>query len=130
IADQAQAQSILWMQLYLQGDRGFTRELVGRAEAAGYRALVVTVDAPVSGVRNREQRAEFALPPGIEAVNLRGMRARTGSIARAGESPVFGSGVLAGAPTWRDVDWLRSITTLPVLLKGIMSPDDASTAVS
>ena len=129
IAAQGQGQAILWLQLYLHGDRGFIRELVARAEAAGYRALVVTVDAPVSGARNREQRAEFALPPGIEAVNLRGMRATTGSVARAGESPVFGSGVLAGAPTWKDIDWLRSVSALPVLLKGIMSPDDAETAI-
>ena len=53
----------------------FTLELVQRAEAAGYRAIVLTVDAPVSGLRNREQRAGFALPPGFEAANLRGMPA-------------------------------------------------------
>ena len=129
IAARAERRAVLWMQLYLYGDRGFVRDLVARAEAAGYRALVVTVDAPVSGARNREQRAEFALPPGIEPVNLRDLRATTGSVARAGGSPVFGSGVLAGAPTWKDIEWLRSITTLPVLVKGIMSPEDASMAV-
>ncbi|HEX6993266.1 MAG TPA: alpha-hydroxy acid oxidase [Gammaproteobacteria bacterium] len=130
IAARAGQHTVLWMQLYLHGDRGFFRELVARVEAAGYRALVVTVDAPVSGARNREQRAEFALPPGIEAVNLRGSSAATGSVARAGESPVFGSGILAGAPTWKDIEWLRSITTLPVLVKGIMTPGDAATATS
>jgi 4-hydroxymandelate oxidase len=129
IAASAQGRTSLWLQLYLHGDREFVRALVARAEAAGYRALVVTVDAPVSGARNREQRAEFALPPGIEAVNLRGMRATTASVARAGQSPVFGSGMLAGAPTWKDIEWLRASTTLPVLLKGIMSPDDAVLAV-
>src|SRR5690606_6959477 len=85
-------------------------------------------DAPISGVRNREQRAQFQLPPGVEAVNLRGLRARNGTIGLAGRSPVFGSGVLTGAPTWKDLDWLRSVTTLPVLVKGIMSPRDAATA--
>jgi len=129
IAARGQGQACLFMQIYLQGDRGFVRELIGRAEAAGYRALVVTVDAPVSGVRNREQRAEFTLPPGVEPVNLRGMRAQTTATAVAGESPVFGSGVLAGAPTWKDIDWLQSVTKLPVVLKGIMSPDDAAMAV-
>src|SRR5690606_26177062 len=129
IAASAQGRTSLWLQLYLHGDREFVRALVARAEAAGYRALVVTVDAPVSGARNRAQRAEFALPPGIEAVNLRGMRATTASVARAGQSPVFGSGMLAGAPTWKDIEWLRASTTLPVLLKGIMSPDDAVLAV-
>lgn len=68
-----EATAPLWFQLYVQHDRGFTRDLVKRAEAAGYRALVVTVDAPVSGLRNREQRAGFGLPPEVEAANLRGL---------------------------------------------------------
>ncbi|WP_260582293.1 alpha-hydroxy acid oxidase [Sphingopyxis sp. PET50] len=72
IAEQASAP--LWFQLYIQPDRDFTEALVRRAERAGYRALVVTVDAPVNGMRHREQRASFALPPGVEAVNLKGMR--------------------------------------------------------
>jgi 4-hydroxymandelate oxidase len=66
----------LWFQLYLQADRGFTRQLVQRAEAAGYQALVLTVDAPVQGARDRERRAGFRLPPGISAVNLDGHLAR------------------------------------------------------
>jgi 4-hydroxymandelate oxidase len=64
----------LWFQLYLQHDRGFTLELVRRAEAAGYEALVLTVDAPCNGARDRERRAGFRLPPGISAVNLDGFR--------------------------------------------------------
>ncbi|MEG2879960.1 MAG: alpha-hydroxy acid oxidase, partial [Comamonas sp.] len=63
----------LWFQLYLQHDRGFTRELVQRVERAGYEALVLTVDAPVSGARDRERRAGFHLPAGISAVNLQGL---------------------------------------------------------
>src|SRR2546427_12959136 len=63
----------LWFQLYLQHDRGFTTQLIKRAEAAGYEALVLTVDAPTSGVRDRERRARFCLPPGVSAVNLQGM---------------------------------------------------------
>lgn len=117
----------LWFQLYIQTDRAFTRRLVGRAEAAGYRALVVTVDAPVSGVRNREQRAGFALPPGIEAVNLRGLQAPP---AAAAGRIAFGTPLLEQAPTWRDLDWLRSITTLPILAKGILCADDATRAIA
>ncbi|MFA5496295.1 MAG: alpha-hydroxy acid oxidase [Porticoccaceae bacterium] len=119
------ARSPLWFQLYLQSDRGFTRELVQRAEQAGYRALVVTVDAPVNGLRNREQRAGFALPPGIEAVNLRGMPAAPGHHARPGDSPIFGSPLLASAPRWEDITWLHSVTRLPVVLKGIAAVEDA-----
>ncbi len=124
------AQTMLWFQLYIQPDRGFTRELAGRAEAAGYRALVVTVDAPVGGVRNREQRAGFALPPGIEAANLRGMVAPAQQVARPGGSAVFDSALVAGAPTWRDLEWLCGQTALPVLVKGVMDPEDARRAVA
>lgn len=110
----------LWFQLYLQVDRGLTTSLVRRAEAAGYEALVLTVDAPCQGVRDRERRAGFHLPPGLRAVNL---------------PPAPGAGepglapLLAAAPTWDDVAWLLSHTRLPVLLKGILHPDDARQAL-
>lgn len=123
----AAAQTPLWFQLYIQHDRGFTRALAERAQAAGYRALVLTVDAPVS-LRNREQRAGFRLPPGVEAVNLRGLPPPPPSRAAPHESEVF-AGVLNGAATWKDLEWLRSVTGLPVLLKGIMAPEDAARAV-
>ncbi len=123
------AQTPLWFQLYIQPDREFTRELVRRAEGAGYRALVVTVDAPVNGLRNREQRAAFALPANVEAVNLKGMRSLPPSVAQPGASPLFGSPLLASAPTWKDLEWLQSLTSLPVLVKGVMNPRDAVRAV-
>ncbi|GAB3369494.1 alpha-hydroxy acid oxidase [Azotobacter armeniacus] len=125
-----QAQAPLWFQLYVQPDREFTRELVQRAEAAGYQALVVTVDAPVNGLRNREQRAGFVLPEGVEAVNLHGMRTLPPAISRIGDSVLFGGPLLAAAPTWRDLAWLRSLTHLPVLVKGVMHPEDARRAVA
>jgi len=118
----------LWFQLYVQHDREFTRDLVQRAETAGYRALVVTVDAPVSGARNRLQRAGFRLPPGVELVNLRGARAPSTAAPGLIDSPLF-SGALASSPTWKDIDWLSAQTRLPVLLKGISSPDDTARAI-
>lgn len=123
------AEAPLWFQLYFQRERDDTLRLVRRAEAAGYRALVVTVDAPVNGVRNREQRLGFGLPPDVEAVNLRGMRPMAGAVARAGESAIFGSGALDGAPSWDDIAWLRSATRLPLVLKGILAPADARLAI-
>jgi len=119
----------LWFQLYIQPDRAFTEALVRRAEAAGYRALVVTIDAPVNGVRNVEQRAGFALPPGVSAVNLQGMRAPAGHAARAGDSPFFGTPLAALAPTWKDLEWLRGLTRLPLLAKGVTAPEDAVRAI-
>ena len=119
-----------WFQLYIQPDRAFTRDLVQRAEAAGYRALVVTVDAPVNGVRNREQRAGFALPRGIEAVNLRGMRPPPPGGGQAGAPVLLGTPMLDAAPSWADLDRLRRQTRLPLLLKGIMTAEDAELAIA
>ncbi len=123
------ARAPLWFQLYPQPDRDFTRELVKRVELAGYRAIVLTADAPISGVRNREQRAGFAMPPGVEAVNLRGARAMPAQRAGAGESAVFGTALLDVAPTWKDLQWLLSATRLPVLVKGILAAEDAALAI-
>ena len=113
----------LWFQLYLQADRDLTRALVARAEAAGFEALVLTVDAPVQGTRDRERRAGFRLPAGVAAVNL-----PEGAAVAPGEHGLCG-GLANQAPTWNDVAWLRSHTRLPILLKGITHPDDARLAV-
>ncbi|MFN7123794.1 MAG: alpha-hydroxy acid oxidase [Hydrogenophaga sp.] len=118
----------LWFQLYLQPDRGFTQELVQRAESAGFEALVLTVDAPVSGVRDAERRSGFQLPPHVSAVNLQGMPQAPASPSSPGHSALF-DGLLAHAPTWDDIAWLRSITRLPVLLKGVVHPLDARQAL-
>jgi 4-hydroxymandelate oxidase len=120
--------SPLWFQLYIQNHRGFTRELVERARAAGYRALVVTVDAPVHGMRNRADRAGFHVPAGIEPVNLKGMRvepSRRGSLV---DSPLF-NGQLDTAATWSDIEWLRGLCDLPLVVKGVMNAADARQAV-
>jgi len=119
----------LWFQLYLQHDRGFTRDLVLRAETAGYEALVLTVDAPSSGVRDRERRASFRLPAGVSAVNLADMAPPPPVELRPGQSALF-DGLLHQAPTWDDIAWLQTITRLPVLLKGALHPADARQAVS
>ncbi len=123
----ARARVPLWFQLYVQPDRSFTRKLVGRAEAAGYRALAVTVDAPVLGIRYREQRARFTLPAGLERANLKGMAVATGG-QRPSETEIY-SAVLDPKVTWKDIAWLRSITRMPVLLKGVINGDDAARAV-
>jgi 4-hydroxymandelate oxidase len=119
----------LWFQLYLQADRGFTQALVQRAEAAGYEALVLTVDAPVQGPRDRERSAGFRLPAEVNAVNLAQLRPAPPRALAAGQSAVFDA-LLHDAPGWDDVTWLRSITRLPVLLKGVLHPDDARQAIA
>ncbi|MBK1685853.1 alpha-hydroxy acid oxidase [Rhodoferax fermentans] len=118
----------LWFQLYLTPDRAFNRELVQRAERAGYEALVVTVDAPVNGARDRERHVGFRLPPGVSAVNLVGLPPVPPSTQVPGQSALCG-GLLQVATSWADIEWLLSQTKLPVLLKGVMHPDDARQAV-
>ena len=117
----------LWFQVYIQPDRDFTLALVRRAEAAGCEALVLTVDAPVSGARDRERRAGFRLPPGVRAVHLEGLRPPPAPALQPGQSALF-DGLLAAMPTWDDVAWLVGHTRLPVLLKGITHPEDARLA--
>lgn len=111
------ARGPLWFQLYALGDRVWLRELMLRAKGAGFEALVLTVDAPVNGVRDRERRSGFALPPGLSAVHAPPLH-------------VAGSWnqLMAQAPTWDDLRWLTENTQLPVLLKGITHPDDARLA--
>lgn len=117
----------LWFQLYLHGDRARTLGLVRRAEQAGYEALVLTVDAPVSGTRDLERRAGWHLPPGVQAVHLVQDNAEPPAPSRpAGQT--WCQGLLQQAPTWDDVAWLLSQTRLPVLLKGILHPNDARQA--
>lgn len=116
-------QTPLWFQVYIQPDREFTADLVRRAEIVGYQALVVTADAPLNGLRNREQRAGFRMPPTIEAVNLRGMT------PLPPVTKVFGGELLSTIPTWKDLTWLKSRTRLPIFVKGILDPADAAIAI-
>ena len=112
----------LWFQLYWQSDRGAQRELLACIEAAGFEAIVLTVDAPVQGVRDRERRYAAPMPDNVRAIHWQH------------EKPADTSGLCAGlanlAPTWDDVAWLQSQTRLPVLLKGITHPRDARQAAT
>jgi 4-hydroxymandelate oxidase len=113
----------LWFQLYVNPDRGFTRELVQRAEAAGYEALVVTLDVPVNGPRDRELRAGFALPAGLARANLLSLGASLASAPhRPGGRNIY-SVVRAPDVTARDIEWLKGVTKMPVIVKGLLRPD-------
>src|SRR5919108_2910348 len=112
----------LWFQLYVMKDRDLTAELVKRAHAAGYGALVLTVDAPILGRRFRDDRNRFSLPPGIAMANLEGM-----GLPEAEGSQLFAFFVERhdASLSWEDVAWLASLTPMPVVLKGILRGDDA-----
>jgi 4-hydroxymandelate oxidase len=111
-----------WFQLYVHRDRDLTAELVKRAAEAGYEVLVVTVDAPMLGRRLRDERNRFTLPPGIGLANLAGVPLPED--AGSGLFRYFAS-QLDPSVTWDDVAWLRSLSELPVVLKGILTAEDA-----
>lgn len=116
----------VWFQLYVYRDRGASEHLVRRAEAAGCQALVLTVDAPFLGRRERDIRNRFSLPPGLAVANMlpEGYGELPEKAADSGLAAYFAT-LLNPALTWQDVDWLRSVTRLPIVIKGIVRPDDA-----
>ncbi len=120
----------LWFQLYVYRDRGLTASLVERAEQAGCKALVFTVDSPILGRREKDVRNGMCLPDNITAANLAqaGVDALPGKIGDSGLAHYILS-LYDQSLSWKDVEWLRSITKLPVLVKGILRADDAELAV-
>jgi 4-hydroxymandelate oxidase len=120
-----------WLQLYWLRDRDMFGAVVDRAAAAGYTALVLTVDAPVIGQRLRDARNGFALDPDTVPANLTAapdlLLARTeGRSALADQaSQAFDASI-----TWDDLAWLRSRSPLPLVLKGIVTAEDAELAVA
>jgi 4-hydroxymandelate oxidase len=115
-----------WFQVYVQRDRGFTQDLARRAVDAGASALMLTVDLPVLGARDTDRRNSLGLPPGIEYANLRGLDLVADELPP--ERRVYNPH-LDPSVTWDDLDWLASLVEVPVLVKGILRPDDARRAV-
>lgn len=119
-----------WFQLYVHRDRALTRALVERAHAAGFQALCLTVDAPVLGSRERDKRNQFVLPPEMELANL-AMLTDLEIPYKMGESGLFAYFLeqLNPALSWADLEWLQSLSPLPLVVKGILRGDDALRAV-
>ena len=126
----AVASGPVWFQLYVFKDRAVSASLVKRAEGAGCKAIVFTVDAPLLGRRERDVRNQFKMPDDISVRNLLREGPQTFPDETAGPrlAPYIAS-FLDPALTWKDIEWLAGITKLPVLVKGILRPDDALLAV-
>ncbi len=116
-----------WFQLYIHKSRSLTEELATRAEAAGFQALVLTVDTPFFAIRYADQRNGFTLPPGCEMANL---RANLPEIPGRSGLAVYADTQMDSSLTWEDVAWLGSLTNLPLVLKGITTVADAKRAVA
>jgi 4-hydroxymandelate oxidase len=111
----------LWFQLYVAKDRGLAKALIQRVEAAGARGLCVTVDSPLDGARDRQARDPISLPPGVGHPHYVGIK----------EPPTVVNldVVKPQVLLWRDIEWIRSLTAMPLMLKGVMSPEDAEIGV-
>jgi len=138
-----------WMQVFIYKDRGFTEELCRRADAAGYEALVLTIDNQIPGKRERDLRNGFTIPPNFGLAEYAGMAAHYkwlwrmrsalgritfGNYVRPGETADLATlaarmgELLDPGMTWDDVKWLRQIWKKPLLIKGILHPEDAAMA--
>jgi L-lactate dehydrogenase (cytochrome)/(S)-mandelate dehydrogenase len=139
----------LWMQVFVYRDRGLTQSFVERAHAAGYEALVVTIDNQVPGWRERDLRNGFTVPLDLRSRNFLDIAMHPGWLWRMSQTPRFTfanytelegkSDIVSLASrmgqlldpnaSWRDMEWLRRIWDRPLLIKGILSPDEARRAV-
>ena len=139
-----------WFQLYIQRDRAMVRSLLERAAAAGCPVLCLTVDLPIQGPRERDQRNGFTVPPRLGLGNLFDYATRIGWLTRMARGPriTFGNLERPGGEktafmtvaqhvgtqfdptvTWKEIDWLRSVWPGRIALKGILHPGDARRAV-
>lgn len=127
----AAASGTQWFQLYVYKDRGLTKEVLQRVKAAEYQAVVLTVDAPLIGRRERDIRSAFSLPPHLQVANV--VQAGAGSVpnATAQESglTLHFRGLHDPSVTHRDIDWIRDTAGLPVVVKGVVRRDDAVRAI-
>jgi hypothetical protein len=105
-----------WFQLYFQPQQNDTLDLINRAVNTGYSAIVVTLDASIQAASLRAQRAGFRMPQDCVAANLRDHTAPANITLSPGESRVF-QGIMRDAPTWKDLEWLMTQTSLPVWVK-------------
>ena len=140
-----------WMQVFIYRDRSFTEELANRAAAAGYDALILTIDNQMLGNRERDIRNGFTIPPKFKLLDLLAMagklswllrmrpelqRITFGNYVRAHETIDIGSlakrmaELLDPAMSWADVEWLRKVWKGPLIIKGILHPDEAAKAVA
>ena len=114
-----------WFQLYVYRDRGVTRDLIRRAEEAGFAALVLTVDTPLLGRRWRDLKNQFQMPSGLSLGNLTGYEKQNLPGYAGSGLANYVAEQLDASLSWADLSWLCEITRLPVVVKGLVRGDDA-----
>ncbi|XP_041031862.1 hydroxyacid oxidase 1 [Carcharodon carcharias] len=123
--------AIRWLQLYIYKDRELTKSLVRRAEKAGFRGIFLTVDTPYLGKRLADVRNKFKLPPHLRMANFETLDLAFSKKDYGDDSglAVYTADAIDSSVKWEDIDWLRQLTKLPIVLKGILRADDAREAV-
>lgn len=114
----------LWMQVYIFKNRAITEKLIKRAESAGYKAILITVGIPQIGKRDRNIRNQFSLPIDLPLGNFKEVDMGLAPLSISD----FVNTELDPSLTWKDIEWVKTITKLPIILKGIMNPGDAEEA--
>ncbi|XP_044605023.1 2-Hydroxyacid oxidase 2 isoform X4 [Equus asinus] len=110
-----------WFQLYVQRDRQLNKQLIQRVESLGFKALVITVDVPITGNRRHDIRNQVDLKTNLLLKDLRSPKESSG--------PCLQMSSIDPSNCWDDLSWLQSITQLPIILKGILTKEDAELAV-
>ncbi|KAK5646049.1 hypothetical protein RI129_004513 [Pyrocoelia pectoralis] len=119
-----------WFQLYIYKDREVTANLVKRAEISGFKAIVVTVDSPMFGIRRDDVRNNFKMPPHITLANFVGEKATSVSKRQSGSGiGNYVASLFDASLEWEDIRSLKKLTTLPIMVKGILTKEDALKAV-
>jgi (S)-2-hydroxy-acid oxidase len=124
--------SLRWFQLYIYRDRAVTVSLVRAAEAAGFKAIALTVDTPFFGTRENDVRNGFAMPTHLSLANFEAKEHSKDIITeKAGGSGLakYAASLFDASLTWKDIAWLRSQTTLPIVIKGVLTREDTLLAV-
>ena len=125
----ANGNGLRWYQVEIYKDAEITEQLVKRAETAGYKAIVVTIDIPVAGIKWSDHRYQFTLP---DHLTLPHFKHFSNDISNSDSRPYFEqltARLVNPKTTWESLDWLRSVTSLPIVLKGILRADDAREAL-
>lgn len=118
-----------FFQLYVYKDRNVVAQLVRRAEAAGFKAIALTVDTPRLGRREADIKNRFTLPPHLTLKNFEGLD--LGKMDQANDSGLasYVAGQIDRTLSWKDVKWLQTITTLPIIVKGVVTAEDTRLAI-
>lgn len=121
--------AIKWLQLYVPKDRTVSEKLMKRAERCGFKAVVLTIDTPIIGIRLGEQRTSYNLPKGLTAANFTEDNDINDTVGRDATWAEQSTQALNSSLSWKDIKWIQSITSMPVLVKGVLTSEDAVCAV-